>query len=350
MDDEEEQMTDFSPLLPQRNPNMDLFLCDVSDAAMKDIMPQMEHPFFSLSKRPDVKIREYKTKDVHITIIPSVKGMATIYDKDILIYCISQIMHKLQRGESVSQRVKIHTIDLLLFANRGKDGRAYNRLCEALDRLEGTRIKTNIRTGGEEQRTSFGLIDGSKIVRKFGDDGRLLWCEIVLSDWVFNAIRQSEVLTLHPDYFRLRKPIERRIYEIARKHCGKQREWKISLRLLLKKTGASSPEKSFRLWIRDMVKTNHLPDYEIEFDPEGDFVHFYNRGTMFDETTTIEVGKLAGVTYDECREVCPGWDPFFVESQWREWMEMGDMDVPKNPDRAFIGFARKFFEKRGRPR
>ena len=59
---------------------------------------------------------------------------------------------------------------------------------------------------------------------------------INLSDWVFNAVGQHEVLTLHRDYFRLRKPLERRMYELARKHCGKQDEWAISLDLLRKKT------------------------------------------------------------------------------------------------------------------
>ncbi|MCA9184408.1 MAG: replication initiator protein A [Pirellulaceae bacterium] len=32
------------------------------------------------------------------------------------------------------------------------------------------------------------------------------------------------MLTLHRDYFRLRKPLERRVYEIARKHCGPKAE------------------------------------------------------------------------------------------------------------------------------
>ena len=31
----------------------DLFICDVADAALKDLIPQMEHPFYSLSKKPD---------------------------------------------------------------------------------------------------------------------------------------------------------------------------------------------------------------------------------------------------------------------------------------------------------
>ena len=67
-----------------------------------------------------------------------------------------------------------------------------------IDRLAGTRITTNIRTGDEEQRDSFGLIDAASIRRKHGLDGRLLWVEIKLSDWVFNAIRGQEVLTLQP--------------------------------------------------------------------------------------------------------------------------------------------------------
>jgi hypothetical protein len=62
--------------------------------------------------------------------------------------------------------------------------------------LAGTRISTNIITGDEEQRDSFGLIESSSIRRKRGLDGRLLWMEIKLSDWVFNAIRSQEVLTL----------------------------------------------------------------------------------------------------------------------------------------------------------
>jgi hypothetical protein len=77
-------------LLPARHTKGDLFICDVADAVLKDIMPQMEHPFYSLSKKPETKIRRYEHNGNWLEIIPSVKGLATIYDKDILIYCISQ--------------------------------------------------------------------------------------------------------------------------------------------------------------------------------------------------------------------------------------------------------------------
>src|SRR5580704_12947627 len=162
-------------LLPAKHNAGDLFICDVADAALKDLIPQMEHPFFSLSKKPDTTIRKYEHNGYWLEIVPSVKGLATIYDKDVLIYCISQIMEKLKRKEAVGPRVRITSYDLLVFTNRGTSGPEYAGLVRAIDRLAGTRITTNIRTGDEEQRESFGLIDAAAIRRKHGLDGRLLW-------------------------------------------------------------------------------------------------------------------------------------------------------------------------------
>src|ERR1700728_518124 len=101
-------------LLPVKHGNGDLFICDVADAVLKDLIPQMEHPFYSLSKKPETKIRRYEHNGNWLQIVPSVKGLATIYDKDILIYCISQIVEKLKRGEPVGQRLRITRRDLLV--------------------------------------------------------------------------------------------------------------------------------------------------------------------------------------------------------------------------------------------
>src|SRR3984957_8128709 len=261
-------------LLPAKHGKGDLFICDVADAVLKDLIPQMEHPFYSLSKKPETAIRRYEHNGNSLEIIPSVKGLATIYDKDILIYCISQLMEKLNRNEPVGHRVRITSHDLLVFPNRGTAGKDYAALSEALDRLAGTRIKTNIRTGDEEQLDSFGLIDASSIRRKHGLDGRLLWVEIKLSDWVFNAIRGQEVLTLHPDYFRLSKPLERRVYELARKHCGRTASWNVSVEVLLKKSGSQSKIEKFRHMLKHIARHDHLPDYRVVYNDETDQVTF----------------------------------------------------------------------------
>jgi plasmid replication initiation protein len=335
-------------LLPDRHPQYDLFICDVSDAVLKDVMQQMEHPIYSLSKKPETAIRRYQNGDDWLEIIPSVKGLATIYDKDILIYCISQIIAKMKRGEQVSPRVKLNSRELLIFTNRSTGGREYQALIDALDRLEGTRIRTNIRSGREEQSDSFGLIDATSTRRTHGLDGRLLSCEIKLSDWVFNAIQSNEVLTLHRDYFRLRKPIERRLYELARKHCGQQAQWRISVQKLLLKSGSTSQIKRFRQAVREIVANDHLPDYRMEFDDEGDIVTFINRG-QFPGTGAVVIGAqiapLDPEVYDMARQAAPGWDVRHIEAEWRAWAT----ETPKNPEMAFLGFCRKWFEKRGRP-
>lgn len=339
------ETTNPAALLPDRHPQHDLFICDVTDAIIKDVMQGMEHPFFALSKRPDMAVRRYEHNGNYIEVTPSHRGLATIYDKDILIYCISQIMHKLRQGEQVSQRVRINSRELLMWANRGTAGPNYRGLVEALDRLGGTRIITNIRTGDEEQYDNFGLINAASMRRKFGLDGRLMWCEVELSNWVFNAIRADEVLTLHRDYFRLRKPIERRVYELARKHCGRQSRWEIGLELLLTKCGSRSSLKEFRRLLADLVQGDHLPDYHVNLD--GDKVVFRNRGTMLVEPDgePVTIPALKQSTYQTAREAAPGWDIYVLEREWREWTT----EAPRNADAAFIGFCRKVFEKRGRP-
>ena len=40
--------------------------------------------------------------------------------------------------------------------------------------------------------------------------------EIQISKWILNLIGRKSVLTLHRDYFHLRKPVERRVCEIAK--------------------------------------------------------------------------------------------------------------------------------------
>ena len=331
-------------LLPVRYDQGDLFICDVADAVLKDIMPQMEHPFYSLSKKPETAIRRYEHNGNWLEIVPSVKGLATIYDKDIVIYCTSQLMERQKRNEPVGPRVRITSNELLKFTNRGTGSKDYDALCEAIDRLAGTRIKTNIRTGEEEQTDSFGLIDAASIRRKHGLDGRLVWVEIKLSEWVMNAVRTQEVLTLHPDYFRLSKPLERRIYELARKHCGRQSSFTISLEVLRKKSGSQSPMKRFREMVKHIARHDHLPDYHLTFDEKSDMVMFINRENKWverplpsdDETLPL----LPDEAYEEGRNAAPGYDVRGLESEWRAFWE--DSGKPKlaNPTAAFVGFCR----------
>ncbi|MCE8509990.1 replication initiator protein A [Ruegeria pomeroyi] len=324
-------------LLPDRHQQGDFFVCDIFDAIPKDDIASMEHPLFSLATRPDRRILQYDHNGTEITVIPSMRGLATIHDKDILIFCISQLMAALNAGRRVSRTVQLKAHDLLIATNRETSGDAYRRLREAFERLAGTRITTNIVTGEIETTTGFGLIERWEIVRKTRG-GRMVSVAVTLSDWLYRAVLSKSVLTLSRDYFRLRKPLERRIYELARKHCGRQPAWTVSVDTLLKKSGSASPRRVFRKMLRDMIEAGHLPDYEMSEEP-GDLIRFAPRGGLVEAEARPPV--LRAETLEEARRLMPGADVYALEADWRGvWARTGAPRLRK-PDAAFLGWVRK---------
>ena len=340
-----------SPLLPDRYPQRDFFVCDIFNAAPKADVGSMEHPIFSLSTKPDLRPRHYEHNGLSIDIKPSSDGMATVHDRDILIFCISQLIRALNDGREVSQVVRFQASDLLRATNRMTTGRGYGLLKAAMERLAGTRISTNVTTGGKEIFETFGLIESARIVRETRD-GRMQEIEIKLSDWVFNAIRAHEVLTISRDYFRLRRPLERRLYELARKHCGNQKEWIVGLDLLQKKCGSSSTSFEFRRLVANVIREDiahsHMPDYSVRFSEDGTQVVFRNRGTAPAPEAEVFEGLLDPEAYEEARAAAPGWDVRHLEGEWRRWCAAEEIE-PKHPSRHFVRFCQSWFEKRGRP-
>jgi len=322
-------------LLPDRYPTGDFFICDVFDAIPKDDMASMEHPLFSLATRPDRRILRYEHGANLIEITPSIKGLATIHDKDILIYCISQLMAALNAGRPVAQTLQLKAHDLLVATNRETSGDGYKRLRDAFERLSGTRIVTTIPTGDKEVTSGFGLIESWEIARHTRA-GRMISVSVKLSDWLYRAVMAKSVLTLSRDYFRLRKPLERRVYEIARKHCGRQGDWRIGLETLLKKTGSTSPRRVFRKMIRDMIAAGHLPDYEVSEEP-GDIIHFSLRDRLFD---AVDLPPLKTDTIARARTLVPDLDIYALEAEWRGvWARTGRPKL-RSPDGAFLGWIR----------
>ena len=324
-----------SGLLPDRHPTADFFVCDIFDASPKDDLGSMEHPIFSLSTRPDRRVLSYHHNNVAITITPSVRGRATIHDKDILIYCISQLMAALNAGREISRTLHLKAHDLLVATNRDTSGDAYARLREAFERLAGTRITTNLTTGGLETTRGFGLLESWEIVRR-SRGGRMISVTVTLSEWLFRAVLSKSVLTLSRDYFRLRKPLERRVYELARKHCGRQPGWRVSVTTLHKKAGSAAPVRVFRAALRRMIVDDHLPDYDIREEP-GDMIVFERRHQVVMPDT---VTPLAPLTLDEARTLAPGADVYALEAEWRSWWAETGRPRLSNPEAAFLGWVR----------
>lgn len=283
-------------LLPVRHKNRDFFLADLLDYAMKDDGISMEQPIFTLATKPDLSIWSWSSKDGdrNIRVTPSVLGRATQLDKDVLIYVISQITAALNlnaaaerkgkqapRPDVKNRTVRFRVYDYLVTTNRGVGGRDYKELQKAFERLRGTTITTDIKTGRMLVKDTFGIIERAKIVvTQHSDDDKMQAVEVTISEWLYNAVQAYEVLTIHPDYFRLRKPLERRLYELARKFCGKQPQWTISLKQLLERAGSKGTLREFRRMLKDIAGVQTLPEYLFQLDEARDMVIFTRKDQL----------------------------------------------------------------------
>lgn len=356
MTDENKQVQ-LNPLLPDRHPQPDFFVCDIFDVVPKSDTASMEYPLFTLSTKPDFREREYRNGKNWLKLSPSKMGLATVYDRDILIYCISQCMAALNEGRQISRVLRFRAHELLQVTNRSTGKRGYKLFDDALRRLQGTQIETNITTGGKEEMDLFSFIDRARTVKETRD-GRMEAIEITLSDWVFNAIKGRDILTISRDYFRLRKPLERRLYEIARKHCGKNPYWRFKVETLHERTGSNSTLWEFRRMIKSIIDDNakfdHIPDYTFELEndvvtmkPRPEFLERYDNRPK--EPNLIDKIRLKPQTYDNAKNLAGGWDVYFLEDEWRSMLsQKGDM--PERPDGSFIGFVKWYVTKHGRAR
>lgn len=340
-------------LLPNRHPNRDFFILDVADAAPKDDLASMEHPVFSLSVKPDMRELEYEHNGRRLRVVPSGKGLATIMDKDILLYCISKMVHQKNSGEEITPWVEMSAHEVMVATNWRTNDASYQRFEEALIRLKGTVLLTDIATDGHTQTRGFGLIDEFEINRKnakgeLSPFGRLTQIRVKVSDWTYRAVQGMEVLTISPLYFRLRRPLERRIYELARKHVGDQSHpFIINISVLQKKVGSNSPEKKFRFFLKQIASDGHIPDYDISIDgskaiftrksiaPARRLRSVQEQGDLFDAEREVSPDA-----FDKARRLAPGYD---VHALYHEWLAFaGKQDEkPRNATAAFLGFCKR---------
>ncbi|KQM63538.1 MULTISPECIES: replication initiator protein A [unclassified Sphingomonas] len=253
-----------APRTPAR-PQGDLFRLDSPlTAEIRGERSLMAFPFFALAKNAWMKPLTYQSNNVTIEVRPSASGVATIYDKEIVLYIASLMLAKIEVGESVTQDFVFTAHDLFTVTGANHSARSYGRLSEALERLQGTQIKTNIEAGGEGEEGFFSWLSEAKLhySRTRGGERRLKAVKVRLCDWLFRAILlDRHVLDYAAAYFQL-GPIERRIYEVARSSGEERLETDLATFRL--QIGYQNPLANFRNALKQIAAADSIPDYRLE--------------------------------------------------------------------------------------
>lgn len=345
-------------LLPERHPIKDFFIADIFDSLpVKNDRHTMEHPFFTLSTQKDVRVVRYQKDDISIVLSPSAEyGLPTMMDKDILLYCGSLVVAELNKEKMPPKTLRFSAHDLMVTTNRDTNGEAYKLLKNAFERLTGCMISTNIQTNGKKYSSGFHLLESYEVIETSRDNQRMVKIEVTLSDWFYNSLIAREVLTINRNYFRLRKTLERRLYELARKHCGNQPSLTIGLNNLHHKSGSQSELRKFRFQVRQIIENdaqeNHFPDYRISLD-EKDNVTFTSKNVIAKEQsqTTLAFDELPYIsprTIEKAREIVreagTGWDFYTLHSEFTLSLIQGFR--PDKVNGAFINFVKKKAQNR----
>ncbi len=273
---------------PKADAQPDLFAPAFGDIASRDGIDMMEFPFFSLSKKKRFNAIRYENPRRGISVVVSggePHGIATIWDKDILIWAISQVREALDRNETPNQTIYFHPYSLLKAIRRDTGKTEYQLLRKSLKRLANTTVFTTIRRQTVTEETDFHWIERvrSATENKTGE-GAGMW-SITLSDWVYEAaVRNGLILTLDDDYFLLTGGREKWLYGVARKHGGYQEHgFTMPMRALYEKSGTSEQYKFWAHEIRQIVKADEMPGYHLSVwrNKEGvEYINFTRRSKL----------------------------------------------------------------------
>lgn len=254
----------------------DLFVPFVTDLPLRDQRETMERPFFSLAKRKRLKPIDYTSPDgsTFVKVQPHADfGMATIWDADILIWAASVITEMKNRRENdISRKLMFQPYDLLRAIGRDTGGREYQRLREALSRLQSTVVVTNIRAKGRRRERQFGWIEGwTDVVDEESNASKGM--TITVSEWFHEGvIMDGGVLAIDPKYFEITGGRERWLYRVARKHAGGADGvgFAVSVKTLFDKSGAEGSYRRFKFEMERIVERNGLPEFFLawEVDPK----------------------------------------------------------------------------------
>ena len=263
---------------PESDRQPDFFVPGLYDVATKDNRSLMDVAVYRLSKRDKraCEMIRYDLPSGYVEVTAGRYGMASVWDYDIVLMMVSHLtesmnLFKAGRGQMPGRKFAPHTSDIAKFCRRGDGGRQTDDIEAALDRLQGTIIKsvreTPSRNGKRNVREveSEGLIGLYRVVSRT-DTGKVSSVEITAPDWIYREVTSGakpDVLTVHRDYFLIGSGLGRFLYRLARRAAGKT-DAKWAFKTIYEHSGSAGPFNKFCFTLRKIIKANELPEYTLQ--------------------------------------------------------------------------------------
>jgi plasmid replication initiation protein len=262
---------------PLDDAQADFFVPALYDTSPRDDKHMMDVALFRLSKdkKRAGEVIRYELADGHVEVKAGPDGMASIWDYDIVLMMISHLTEAMNRyrdgsGTMPGRTFRPHVNDILKFCRKGRGGNQVEDVESALARLQGTIIKS-VRIVEREGERAFrevrseGLISSHSVISRT-TTGNVESVEIEAPNWIYQEItagKSPAVLTVHPDYFLITQGISRFLYRLARRRAMKnQAEW--LFRTIYERSGSAGEFKEFCRLIRNAIKANNLPEYDLQ--------------------------------------------------------------------------------------
>ena len=177
----------------------------------------MSHNWFSLKKGRTKSIEHYfgKDKSQFVKVYSAGSSIATIWDNDFLLFCITQLRRKMEQGENVSQgKLAFSVYDYYTFRYRElrdlrskqkstydkvqkvASGQRYRDLWKTIERLHETHVKTNIKADGVTYTHSFVWLSE---IKKIEERGRAVGIEVQVADWLVKRVSEENQLLTFDD-------------------------------------------------------------------------------------------------------------------------------------------------------
>lgn len=256
----------------EANAQSDFFIPMLYSVGVRDCRSIMDVATYRLSKkhRRAGEMIRYDLPDGYIEVSAGGHGMASVWDFDIVLMMVTHLTEATNRyregkGEKPGKLFRSHVGDILKFTRRGDGSRQAEDVEAALDRLQGTTIKSMRKNGKFRTTEAEGLIARYRVLSRT-DTEKIGSVEIVAPDWMYREVvdgKQPEVLTVHPDYFSIASGIGRYIYLLARRAAGRT-EAKWSFATIYKRSGSTGSINKFTENLRKIIAADDLPGYTFK--------------------------------------------------------------------------------------